>query len=147
MALIFNRFAVYMTGMGWGTAVIQAKAIDNRQISGLFGMHILTAFMVSFLCCVAAPTAAFFYRDAAVTPVIRVLAWTIFIDSLSFPVYLMQKAHRYRPYAVLRVVSMIAGNLTGVWLAIAGYGVWALVWRNIATALITAIAIWPLAGW
>ena len=34
MALIFNRFAVYMTGMGWGTAVIQAKAIDNRQISG-----------------------------------------------------------------------------------------------------------------
>jgi O-antigen/teichoic acid export membrane protein len=147
MALIFNRFAVYMTSMGWGTAVIQAKAISNKQISGLFSLHVFTAFIVSLICCLSAPAAAYFYRNAAVIPIIQVLAWSIFLDSLSFPVYLMQKAHCYRPYAMLRVVSMVAGNLAGVWLAATGYGVWALVWRNIGTALITAIVIWPIAGW
>jgi O-antigen/teichoic acid export membrane protein len=49
--------------------------------------------------------------------------------------------------SILEIVSMIASNIIGIIMALKGYGVWSLVFRQMTQAIIFSSGIWIVAKW
>ena len=147
LCMVFIRFVRALTDVGFGSAVIQSRDVTDRQVSAIFYLQALIKFGVCLLCIAAAPLAAGFFDQPQLTELIRVLAWTIVVDSFAFPQTLLQKGLRFRGYSVLEMASMIAGSVLGVAMAFTGYGVWSLIFRQVAQKLFYSTGIWFVARW
>lgn len=147
LCMVFVRFVRALTNVGFNSAIIQSRDISDRQVSAIFCLQALIRFGVCLLCIAAAPLAARFFDQPQLTALIRVLAWTIVVDSFNFPQTLLQKGLQFKGYSLLHLTSMIGGNLLGVAMAFTGYGVWSLIFRLLAQKLLYSTGIWFVARW
>lgn len=148
MCLVFLRFVRALTDVGWfGAAIIQSQEITERQISALFVIHVSIKLGVCGLCVATAPLAAAFFAQPALVDLVRVLAFSILIDSLAFPQTLARKQLRFRGYSLLELGAMVTGGTLGIAMAFDGFGVWSLIARHVAQAAVFSAAIWPIVGW
>lgn len=147
MAMLFTRFVRTITQMGIGMAVIQNQRATEAQVTAVFLIQLGINFLVSLICFLSAPLAADFFNEPPLAPLIRVLGWIIFLDSISFPQILLRKQMRFGGYSFLELTGLIIGNSVGVAMAYSGYGVWSLVYRLMIQRAIFALGVWPLARW
>ena len=49
--------------------------------------------------------------------------------------------------AVANTLGLLASGIVGVWLALAGYGVWALVWQYVALGAVKTVWLWATGKW
>jgi len=147
MALLFIRLAQTLTQIGFGTAIIQSQEVSERQISAVFVIQAAINLSASVLAFLGAPLAARFFHQDALVLIIRVLGWTLFINSLAFPQIILRKRLQFAAYSFIELVTNVAGQVLGVILALKGFGVWSLVWRTMSTQILFCIAVWPLARW
>jgi len=147
MALLVNRFIRSVTQIGFGTAIIQSQEVTKAKISAIFFIQVGINFMVSLICFLSAPLAALFFNEPRVEQIIRVLAWLIVIDSLGFPNILMRKRLHFAGISILQIASIIIGNIVGIYMAIKGFGAWALVFRLLIQHVLASTIIWPIAKW
>lgn len=147
MALIVNRFAIQMTQLGYGTAIIQAPSITNAQVSAIFIIHTITNLVVTIIAHLCIPLAVSFFDQPDLKPVLQVLIWQIFISSFRFPNILLQKRMNFKGYSLLQVSGMIISNIIGIGMALTGYGVWSLVVRLMFGKIYFAVLVWPLSKW
>jgi len=147
MALLFIRLAQTLTQIGFGTAIIQSQEVSERQISAVFVIQVAINLLASVLAFLGAPLAARFFHQDALVPIIRVLGWSLFINSLAFPQIILRKRLRFAGYSFVELATNLAGQVLGVIMALQGFGVWSLVWRTMSTQAIFCIAVWPLARW
>lgn len=147
MALLFTGFVRAVTAVGFGSAIIQDQEISNPQVSAVFVFHIVISVAISLICYLSAPLAASFFGEPALNPVVRALSWSLLISGLSFPTILLRKRMEFGKFSVLEVFSMIVGNLVGVSLALWGFGVWSLVWRQLCQRSIMTAGSWAICSW
>jgi len=147
MALLTTRLLATLTQAGFGTAILQSRQVTDGQVTALFCVQVTVNTLVAIACWAAAPWAAAFFETPAVEPVIRVVAWTLPLHGLSFPQVLLRKELKFGAYSVLELTALLLGNIGGVILAAAGYGVWALVVRLLVVRGVFGVGIWFVAGW
>lgn len=147
MAILATRFVRSMTQVGFGTAIIQDQKVTDGQVSAIFFIQGAINFFISLACYAAAPLAATFFNEPQLIPVIRVLAWLLFLNSFAFPQILLRKELSFGGYSLLEMGSMVAGNIVGVAMAFKGFGVWALVFRLLTQRVLFSAGIWLVAGW
>jgi len=147
MALLVNRFIRSITQIGFGTAIIQSQEVTEAKISAVFIIQVGINFLVSLICFLGAPLAAIFFNEPRLEQIIRVLAWLIVIDSLGFPTILMKKKVRFGGISILEISSMVAGNIVGIYLALKGFGAWALVFRLLTQHILSSTIIWSIVKW
>jgi PST family polysaccharide transporter len=147
MALLVNRFLASMTQIGFGTAIIQSQDIKKEQISAIFYINAIINFFVSLVCFLGAPLAAGFFNEADLIPLIRLLAWVIFIDSFGFPQILLQKKLKFGGFSLLEISTMLITNILAIILALRGYGLWALAIKFFLSHVLFAIGIWFMSDW
>lgn len=147
MCFIFLRFVRAFMDVGFGSAIIQSQQITNGQISALFLIQLGLRFAIFAVCVAAAPLAASFFQQPALTDLIRVLAFVVILDSFGFPNVMARKDLEFRGYSVLSLITTLLGNVVGIWLALTGFGVWSLIYRVLAEKALYASAIWFVVGW
>jgi len=147
MALLVNRFLTAMTQIGFGVAIIQSQDIKKEQVSAIFCINTIINFFVSLVCFLGAPLAAAFFSEANLVPLIRLLAWVIFIDSFGFPQILLRKKLKFGAFSALEISTMLFANLLAVILALKGYGFWALAIRVLLSHVLFSIGIWFISDW
>jgi O-antigen/teichoic acid export membrane protein len=147
MALVVTRFVQAITQVPFGGAIIRDRDVSDAQITAILIYQVGVNLVVSLGCCLAAPAAAAFFGEAQLTPIIAVLAWSLFISSLSFPTILLRKRMEFGRYSALELASMLVANGLAVAAAFAGLGVWALVIRVMADRLFFAVAVWWIVRW
>lgn len=49
--------------------------------------------------------------------------------------------------AVSNSVGLIVGSVVGIYLALAGYGAWAIVWQSVAVAAVKSAILWGTGNW
>ncbi|MDH7513821.1 MAG: lipopolysaccharide biosynthesis protein [Clostridiales bacterium] len=147
MALLVNRFLIAMTQIGFGIAIIQSPDIKKEQISAIFYINAAINFAVSLICFAGAPLAASFFNQDKLIPLIRLLAWVIFIDSFGFPNILLRKKLKFAGFSILEIATMLAANVFALILALKGYGVWALAMKIFLSHVLFVIGIWFISDW
>jgi PST family polysaccharide transporter len=148
MIAVLTGFLAVFGEMGFAEALVQRPEIEERHRSSVFWLNVLTGIALAAGLAAAAPFIARFYGDDRLVWLVRVLA----IDFALAPLQMVQRANllrelQFRALALAESVGVLVSSAVAIGLAIAGYGVWALVGKAIGSTLGVIVALWSLSGW
>ncbi len=146
--LVFQAFAQMMVDSGFSTALIQRKSPTQTDYSTVFWFNIGVAISLYLLLFLAAPWIASLFHDSRITPLSRVMFLAIIINSTSIvQANRLMKSMNVRPLAAANALGLTGSAVTGIYLALMGYGAWAIVWQTIANGIVKSGALWFLSRW
>lgn len=142
IALFVINFSQFFIDMGISNAIIYKQDISKEQLDTLYWLNILIGIIIFFLVFFCAPYVASYYENQELENVIKWISITFLVQPIGaqFGV-LLRKELLFRELAVRTVFSQIFSFLVGILLAIGGYGVYALVFSNLAMTIISTILL------
>ena len=148
MLAIFMAIAQTFVNSGFGNALIRKNDRTEVDCSTAFYFNVVVAVLLYWILFLAAPAIAAFYEMPLLAEVVRVYSLTLVIDSLGIvPRALRSVAVDFKTQAYASVVSVVVSGLVGLYMAYAGFGVWALVWQAVIGSCVGVAVIWVLARW
>lgn len=146
---VFQSFALLFVDSGFSWALIQRKRPTELDYSSVFWFNLMMAVGIYLLLYVCAyPIATLFGSDQELVPLSRVMFLTFIINALSIvQVNRLMKQMDVRPIAVANFVSLAAGGVVGIWMAMTGYGAWSIVWQAITLNSVKALWLWTYCRW
>jgi O-antigen/teichoic acid export membrane protein len=89
-----------------------------------------------------------FENDARLVPLSRVM-FTSFILNASAIVQTNRfiKQMNVRPVAMSNAIGLTAGAVVGIYMAVTGWGAWAIVWQTIVNAAVKSLILWGVSRW
>lgn len=125
---------IYRRGDDLATAAASALVFTT-----LVGVAIYSA------CALLAPFAADVFRQPQLTPVLRVIALLLILRSLAIvPLALLERELDYRAIAKVELASALTQAVVAVALAVAGFGVWSLVFGALVGGAVQTLLLWLL---
>ncbi|MBR6747101.1 MAG: lipopolysaccharide biosynthesis protein [Muribaculaceae bacterium] len=146
---IFQSYALMMVDSGFSYALIQRKRPTDTDYSSVFWFNLFIAGILYAILWFCAPLIAdIFQGDERLIPLSRVMFLSFIINATAIvQTNRLTKQMNFRPIAITNVLGLIAGGVVGVWLAMTGYGAWAIVWQTIALQGIKSISLWIYCRW
>lgn len=147
MLAIFFALAGVLVDSGFSSALIQRQNRTSKDFSTVFVFNIVSSVSIYVLFVIFAPWIADFYN----TPFLKTI---IYVSALTFLIRGFTSIHfaklnidlRFSTLSKISLVGHLTAGITGVLLAYSGFGIWALVFQGIASALITGIIVWICSG-
>lgn len=129
-------------------AVIQRKDLRPGHLNGIFWMHMgLFALFMSGLW-LAIPLVAAHFNRPELSMLVTVMAMSSLFWALStVPGALLRRDLKFGAICIADTLSTGAALVSGVVLALMGFGVWTLVWSEVARRMTKSSALWIAAGW
>ena len=153
----FGLFAMVTTVMGFlrifqdaglSMATVQRQEITHAQVSNLFWVNVAVGGVATLLVAASAPAVAWFYREPRLVGITLVLSITFVLASSAVQHgALLNRQMRFGVIAMIDIVSMLAGYLTGITLALLEYGYWALVFAYLVQVTIRLVLTWSISRW
>jgi O-antigen/teichoic acid export membrane protein len=142
-AILVIGFSTVFSQLGLGPALVQRADLEQRHLDTAFSTSVLFGLLLGTIIWLGAPAAAGFLRMGEVRPVLRVLAGLFPLQGFSVAAEsMLRRDLRFRWLANLDVLSYGLGyGGVGIALALAGWGVWALVAGQIAQSLVRTGAL------
>jgi PST family polysaccharide transporter len=86
--------------------------------------------------------------DARVAPLLRWLSLIFLLNAASdMQIAVLRRRLQMKPLAQRTLVAQAVGGVVGVGMALAGYGVWALIGQTLSAALSGLIILWAMSEW
>lgn len=135
-------FLNMLNGYGLASGLIQRDDVTPRQVRQLFGMLIVLNGTLALAQLLIAPLAAAYYRQPEITALLRVQALIYLLTPFAaLPYALLSRAMEFRRQATANIAASCAGAATALGGALAGLGVWTLVWAPIAIYAVRALML------
>ncbi|ANK60498.1 MULTISPECIES: lipopolysaccharide biosynthesis protein [Loigolactobacillus] len=148
MINIFIALSQSLIDSGFQNALIREKKITMRACTTVFVFNILCAALLYGLLFASAPLIADFYKTGILVPVIRVVSSILLINSLSLisRTILARELNFKVQMKITLTGSVVSGGLA-IGLALAGFGVWSIVWQMVVTQIWQTIGFMIAAKW
>lgn len=148
MVLAVIGFVDMFKDLGLATVTVQRAELDQRQLSNLFWMTAAMGTGLALLTALSAPFISWAYDQPSLTNLTLALSSCLLISAFSVQhVALLKRELRFERLAIVQTLGTLVSVVTVIWAALAGFGVWALVLRQLAAHLTTTIAAWLLMRW
>ncbi|RXG20450.1 lipopolysaccharide biosynthesis protein [Leeuwenhoekiella aequorea] len=132
IALVFITFFQLLSDFGIGPAIIQSKALSERDIKSIFFFTIIIGFLGAALFYTVAPIISAFYNQDALTNVLRYLSLALFLYACNIvPKSLNYKRLLFKKIGVIQIVVQAITGALAIVLAFRGMGYMALVIRSL----------------
>src|SRR5258708_2146946 len=140
---VLTSFAPLLIDFGLGDATAQKSKITRSQVSSLFWISSGIGLAIAVVVAACSPLIAWTYRE----PRLEVIA---LCSSVPFALFgasnqhlaLLRRTMQFAKIAKIQILSGLASVAIAIFMAICGYGYWALVVRPITTALCVGIRPW-----
>ena len=148
MLSIFSAVSQSLIDSGMGSGLVQKTNRSNIDYSTVFVFNIVASILIYTILFFLAPFIASFFSTPQLVLLSRVLTLNIIINSLS----IVQRTRltiriNFKIIAKVNVVAFLAGGIFGVYFALTGFGVWALVIQNLVRATTMMIMYWSFSKW
>jgi len=145
---VFISILNVFVNCGLGTALIQKKDADDTDFSTVFFTNMLFCIMLYVLLFFGAPFIAQFYNRPEITSLLRVVGLTLIVSGVKN----VQSAYVSRNMLFKRFFFATLGGtlgaaVIGIWMAISGLGVWALVAQSLFNNTVDTIILWATVKW
>ncbi|RAZ88590.1 lipopolysaccharide biosynthesis protein [Mesorhizobium hawassense] len=148
MAAPLFAFAALFSDFGLTQATVQRDEINQEQLSFVFWVNVGLSAAICLTVIALAPVAGVFFREPRIVPIVVGLSATFVIGGLCAQhLALLNRQLLFAKIALVELVSFLAGSATCLLFAWNGFGYWALVYSQIATALTTLLLAWWFAKW
>lgn len=148
MLAIFLAIAQSFIDSGFSNALI--RKVDRTEVdnSTVFYFNIVVGTFFYAILYFAAPLIAQFYNTPILTPITRVISLGILFNSLSIVQRAILTAKiDFKTQAKASLIAVLISGVVGLYMAHAGYGVWALVWQAVLNYAINTVMLWMLTMW
>ena len=156
LAAVYTGLATILSQFGVAAALVQRAELTPRFVRAGFTVSVLGGVLTAALVWITAPLAATLLGTTELTPIIRGLSLGFVIASLGFVAEgLSQRKLAWRRLMWVEVGAFFLGYaIPAIWMALAGYGVWALVGSALAQSFVRTVALlalephpkWPRIG-
>lgn len=148
MPAIFLALAQVLIDSGFANALIRKPDLTNKDLSTAFYFNLIVGIVCYGILYISSPLIAEFFKTPILNQLLKVTALVVFINSLGIVQQaLMSKRMNFRTQAIITVISTLISGVVGVWMAYNGYGVWSLVFQQVASALIRVVLLWIYGRW
>lgn len=135
-------------GGGLGTALVQKKNADDIDFCTVFYSGLVLSIVVYLAVFFAAPYIAIFFKNEQITAVIRVLALSMPIGTLSgVQNAFVSKQMIFKKFFYSSLIGTIASGAVGLGMALTGFGVWALVDQNLVSTITNTLVLFCIIDW
>jgi len=152
MTQVVLNFMTFLNGYGLISALVQSESIDSHKLRQAFGLMILMNGGLALGQLLIAPLAADYYNQPLVADLLRAQA-LIYLATpfISLPEVLMGRSLDFKRPAFVNLVAGVIAAGVAIGGALAGWGVWTLVWAPLVGFWLKAIGylfatrffVWP----
>ena len=147
--LVFQAFASLFVDSGFSTALIQRKNPTETDYSTVFWFNLGMSVMLYAVLWLCAPCIdSIFHAEGQLIPLARVMFVTFIINATAIvQMNRLMKQMTVKMIAVSNVIGLVVSGIVGIWLALAGWGAWAIVWQSIVLATVKSAVLWLTSSW
>ena len=148
MIVVFTGFAGIFSDAGFGAALIQKKAVEERHLSSVFWLGMIVGALLSVITICGAPSIAVFYDEPLLKPLASLIALNFVLVSLTIvPSALLRRSMSFKRLTFVNIIAMVVSGGAAIVLALSGLGVWTLIWRALLSSAVTVLCLWILTEW
>ena len=145
---IFIQLSNTFAESGFSLALVRKQDRTQVDLSTAFYFNIVVGIICYFIVFCIAPWVADFYNKPILTSLLRVLALTIPISSLSTVLVAMMNYNmQFKKQAMISITHTLVSGVLGLAMAFMGYGVWALVGQSLIATCLGTVLCWLLNRW
>src|SRR5690554_1703686 len=149
MLTIFMLLAESVVSNGFAQALIQrSQQLTEEDSSTIFYVNFAWGIAMYLLLYVCAPLIADFYKQPQLIDISRILFTIVLINSLTVVARAKLTINiDFKSQAIASTFATLCSSAIGIYLAIEGYGYWALVWLLISKAIFSSLGLWFFCRW
>jgi O-antigen/teichoic acid export membrane protein len=148
MVAVVLGFTSMFKDLGLSAATVQRSEVTEKQVSTLFWVNVVLSIAVMMLAIALSPLVAWFFREPRLKSITMVFGPGFFLGGLAVQhEALLKRQMRFVALTVSEIVSICAGLVMAISLALYGAHYWALVFNQLATGLVYLVAVWILCDW
>lgn len=147
--LVFQAFASLFVDSGFSSALIQRKHPTPLDYSTVFWFNLGMACAIYALLYAAAPLIARCYQDdQRLIPLSRVMFLTFILNASAIvQTNRLMKRMQVRMIALSNSAGLIISAVAGIYMALTGWGAWAIVWQSVILAATKSAILWATSRW
>ena len=138
VSFIFINIAKLISEVGVGPAIVQRKNLTNEHINSGLIFSSFMGFLVYMIFYFISKDLSLFFEKKELEIILKVIALNFIINGLLVaPLSLLRKKMKFKEITIINITSYLIGyGFIGIGMALAGYGVWALVFASITQNII-----------
>jgi len=143
MVFIFLMVGLMLMDGGLSLALVRKKDPTEKDFSTVFWFNLgfATVFYTTLFLC--APLIARFFEQEILVSIVRIAGLNIILWALStIHGTKLDIALDFKRQAYITISAMLISGFLGVWLALSGYGVWALVFQFLSNSTLRFLLLW-----
>lgn len=148
-ALVFMAVLDTIKDLGFADALVASRPDQvYKRANTVFAMGLGLGIVLSLIVVVSSPAVAGFFDESQLETLLPILGLNFAIRGLGSTHYaLAQKEMKFQRRTVADFAEVLVRGVVGVALAVAGAGVWSLVFAYLAGTLALVIVVWVLIPW
>lgn len=148
VAVVAINYLSVLKDLGLGVALIQRKGDVQEAANTVFTINLFLGLALTAIVIPLAPFVAAYFHDPQVTPVLRWMGASFIVNALgSVHTNWLVRDLDYRRKLVPELGGALTKGVISIGMAYLGYGVWSLVFGQIAGALASLILVWIILPW
>jgi O-antigen/teichoic acid export membrane protein len=148
MVMIFIALSSVLIDGGFGQALIRKEKANQTDFSTIFFLNLAISVFLYLILFFSAPLIAFFFHQPRLILISRILFISIIFNALYFVQFvLIIKEVAFKSLAKVNISTTIISGGIGIFLALKGAGVWALIFQQISYHLFRLILFFIIRQW
>lgn len=140
IALSIAALFMLLSQFGFGHAIIAYREVEKHFVNSLFTISVIIASLIYILLFLFAPTLGNFYADPSLSLFIKIAGIGVFFALIpTIPAAILQHDLNYKGQAFVTMISALFNLGATVYLAVFGFGIWALILPSIFGNLISGL--------
>ncbi|NTW48142.1 MAG: MOP flippase family protein [Chlorobiales bacterium] len=133
---------------GFSNALICKKEVTQADYSTVFFFNLFVGVLAYFALFFSAGAISLFFQEPELKPLVQVLGLSILISSLTL-IQRVQLTKRidFKLQTRISVIASVCSGFIGITMAYYGYGVWSLVYKQLAQEVLISLFFWLWNGW
>lgn len=148
MAIVFSGFAGILTDLSLGAALVQRRVLTDVDRSTVFWTTVAGGFVWAAVGVAISPLVASFFSTPEVARLWAAVSVGFLITALGQTQNaILTREMRFRSLELRQIVATVAGSITAIVLALAGFGPWAIVGQSLASYAVSSALLWTVSSW
>ena len=148
LGLVVIGYLDSFSGMGIENVIIYKQENIGHNSNVAFTLGLIVNSAISITTFFIAPLAATFFNDARLTDIIRALSVVFVIWGIgNIHAARLKKELRFRQTLLPELGKSTAKAIVSIGMALMGFGVWSLVWGQIAASVAAGSLYWLVCRW
>lgn len=148
MVGIFFAIAQTFIDSGFGSALIRKKDCSEADYNTAFYFNILVGLISCVVLSLTAPFIARFFNTPILEDIVIVMSFNMLINSFTIVQWAkLNFAIDFKSQAKINLITTLLSGTIGLTLAYSGFGIWSLVFQNLAATIIRAVLLFITTRW